>query len=187
MEYSDQSLDAFSLMHELHRDQRRKGSGTPYIAHLLSTAALVAEYGGDEEQFIAALLHDAVEDRGGLATFERIRVQFGERVAGFVWLCSDSHSTPKPPWRERKVNHIMAVAQAGPDAKLIVAGDKLHNARSIVSDLRIHGESVWGRFQGGKEGSLWYYRAMLEGLRRNWCSPILDDLDLVVRQLHGEA
>jgi (p)ppGpp synthase/HD superfamily hydrolase len=183
MLYSPRITEAFALMYELHNDQKRKGSDTPYIAHLMSAAAIVAEYGGDEDQFIAALLHDAVEDRGGRPTYERIKAAFGETVAEYVWQCSDSHRTPKPPWRERKVLHIEELAVADPKVKLIVSGDKLHNGRSIVMDLRQHGEEVWLRFQGRRDGTLWYFEEMTEALRRNWDHPVLVELDLVVRAM----
>lgn len=176
MSYSERIVDALALTHALHRDQRRKGSDTPYLTHLLSVAALVGEFGGDEDQFIAALLHDAVEDQGGLEVLEQIRERFGARVADYVWVCTDAHENPKPPWKTRKENHIAEVTDACPEIKLIVAADKLHNARSIRTDLRQHGESVWQRFKGGREGSLWYYREMLAALGRNWEHPILDEL-----------
>lgn len=176
MAYSERIVDALALTHELHRDQQRKGSRTPYITHLMSVAALVGEFGGDEDQFIAALLHDAVEDQGGLKVLERIRKRFGARVADYVWVCTDAHETPKPPWRTRKEQHIAKVAGTSPAIKLIVAADKLHNVRSIRTDLRQHGEEVWKRFSGGREGSLWYYREMLAALRRDWEHPILEEL-----------
>lgn len=183
MAFSARITEAFALMYELHHDQRRKGSDTPYIAHLMSAAALVAEYGGNEDQFIAALLHDAVEDRGGLPTLERIKAAFGPLVADYVWQCSDSHSVPKPPWRERKRQHIEELTVAVPEVKLISAADKLHNGRSIVADRRLHGDAVWSRFQGGRDGTLWYYQAMIAGLRQGWEHPILVELDLVVHAM----
>jgi len=186
MPFSPRITEAFALMCELHHDQRRKGSDTPYIAHLMSAAALVAEYGGNEDQFIAALLHDAVEDRGGLPTLERIKAAFGPLVADYVWQCSDSHSTPKPPWKDRKRNHIKELAEAVPEVKLISAADKLHNGRSLVADRRLHGDTVWARFQGGREGTLWYYQAMAEALRQDWDHPILVELNLVVREMREE-
>lgn len=183
MELSPRVVDAFARMYDLHKSQRRKGSGTPYLAHLMSAAALVAEHGGDEDQFIAALLHDAVEDCGGLETLARVREEFGPRVAGIVELCSDSHTPPKPPWRARKEQHLAKLAKADPEVKLVVAADKLHNARSILSDRRVHGEAIWDRFTGRKEGSLWYYRSMLHSLQQQWSHPILHDLEEVVRAL----
>ena len=121
MHYTKRVVDAFALMFELHGRQARKGSGTPYIGHLMATAAAVAHHGGDEDQFIAALLHDAVEDQGGRATLEGIRQGFGGRVARLVLGCSDSDAQPKPPWRERKERYVAAAAEAPAELKLIIA------------------------------------------------------------------
>lgn len=185
MTYSNRAAEALQMMFELHQQQTRKGSEAPYITHLLGVASLVGEYGGDEDQFIAALLHDAVEDQGGLDTLERIRGAFGGRVADLVLGSSDAHTKPKPPWRERKVQHIARQRNAPPDLRLIVAADKLHNARSVLADLRQHGPVVWDRFNGKRDGSLWYYREMLGALRQGWSHPILADLQVVVDNLHA--
>lgn len=157
---------------ELHADHARKHSQVPYVAHLFSVAALAMEHGADEDVAIAALLHDAVEDRGGLATLERIRASFGERPARVVLACSDSTATDesgKAPWRERKQRYLEQLRSAEPDARLVSACDKLHNARSILSDLREQGVEVFRRFQrdeatlAGKRASvLWYYRSLVE-------------------------
>ena len=183
MSYSQRIIRALEMAHELHARQRRKGSGTPYLNHLLSVAALVGEYGGDEDQFIAALLHDAVEDQGGRPTLERIRDCFGDNVANLVWECSDSDSEPKPPWQARKDNHIAHVMTSKPALRLIIAADKLHNAQSIRRDLRQHGAEVWNRFKGGREGMVWYLNAMLDALRNDWEHPILDELESVLHDL----
>ncbi|HNR33022.1 MAG TPA: HD domain-containing protein [Candidatus Hydrogenedentes bacterium] len=183
MEYSDRVLLAFERMFELHRHQRRKMSGAPYMTHLLSVAALVGEYGGDEDQFIAALLHDAVEDAGGRATFERLRAEFGDRVADYVWACSDSAEDPKPPWRPRKERYLAHLREAPPDVRLISAADKLHNARSLAADLRRIGPAVWEHFKGGHEGTLWYYGEVLRALGEQWRHPILDELERAVDDL----
>lgn len=183
MLYSDRVVEAFSYMFSLHRSQQRKGSGVPYITHTLAVAALTGEYSGDEEQFIAALLHDAVEDAGGLETLEVIRARFGERVAACVWACTDSSEQPKPPWRERKERYLAHLPEVPPDARLISAADKFHNARTIAADLRRHGPAVWDRFQGKRDGTLWYYQAVLDALRDGWDHPILDELERAVEDL----
>jgi (p)ppGpp synthase/HD superfamily hydrolase len=167
---------ALARMCELHQGQKRKGSGALYITHTLAVAALVGEYGGDENQFIAALLHDAAEDAGGHATLALIAGEFGAQVAAYVRCCSDTLETPKPPWRERKEEFIAAAAGFPAEAKLIIAADKLHNARSILRDLRESGRDVWELFQGGRAGSLWYYEAVTEALGRNWEHPLLEEL-----------
>lgn len=179
--------EAFAFAHELHREQRRKGSRVPYITHLMSVAALVGEYGGDEDQMVAALLHDAVEDQGGRSTLDAIRERFGERVAGYVIQCSDAETEPKPPWRARKEAFADSVRAAPPEIKLLVAADKLHNARATIVDLDNEGPGVWQRFRGGRMGTLWYYDLMLEALEDGWSHPILRELRECVRTLHEAA
>lgn len=147
---------------QLHANQIRKGSGIPYISHLLSVAALVLEDGGDEEEAIAALLHDAIEDQGGAITRAEIRQRFGERVVRIVDGCTEEQIQPKPPWKERKLNYLAKIRQASPDVRRVSLADKLHNLRSIVTDWERDGESVWLRFKSGKEGTIWFYRRFLE-------------------------
>ncbi|MCC7398999.1 MAG: bifunctional (p)ppGpp synthetase/guanosine-3',5'-bis(diphosphate) 3'-pyrophosphohydrolase [Planctomycetes bacterium] len=145
---------------ELHRQQVRKGSGCPYVAHLLAVAGLAIEHGADEDQAIAALLHDAVEDQGGLPTLARIEAQFGPRVARIVRGLTDSESTPKPPWRQRKEHYLRHLAAAADEVLLVSCCDKIHNARAILGDHQEHGAAVWQLFTGGRDGTLWYYREL---------------------------
>jgi (p)ppGpp synthase/HD superfamily hydrolase len=154
--------DALSFAAQLHAGQNRKGSSTPYIAHLLGVTALVLEAGGDEDQAIAALLHDAVEDQGGLQTLEVIRSRYGERVARIVDGCTDAYQIPKPPWKERKEEYIQHLRSVPADIRLVSLADKLHNARAILADLRSQGGQTWDKFNGGKDGTLWYYRTLVE-------------------------
>lgn len=163
---SDKYRDALAFAFDLHREQERKGSHVPYVAHVIGVSSLVLEYGGDEQEAIAGLLHDAVEDQGGASTLETIRVRFGERVADIVAGCSDSMGEPKPPWRVRKETYLAHLATASPGVKLVSACDKLYNARTIQADLRLEGASVWSRFSSGKDGTLWYYRALAETFGR---------------------
>ena len=151
---------ALLLASELHRTQVRKESGVPYVSHVLAVAALALEHGADEDQAIAALLHDAVEDQGGLPTAERIRAQFGARVADLVLALSDAVVAPKPPWRQRKERYLAHLAHAAADVLLVSACDKVHNARCIVADHAAVGPSLWQRFTGGRDGTLWYYREL---------------------------
>ncbi len=168
----------------LHAQQVRKGTGVPYISHLLSVAALVLEDGGDEDEAIAALLHDAVEDQGGVATREAILQQFGERVIQIVDGCTDTDVMPKPPWKERKQQHLENLRHASPEVCRVVLADKLHNARSILLDLRREGETVWQKFRGGKEGTLWYYRAALEVFQKLGYSLLLvEEFKCIVEEL----
>lgn len=152
---------ALVYAHQLHVNQVRKGSNVPYISHLLSVAALVLEDGGDEDEAIAGLLHDAVEDCGGTPILEEIRATFGERVASLVRECTESETFPKPPWRERKERYLEQLKNSDAGTYRIAIADKLHNARSILMDYRRQGDAVWQKFKGGKEGTLWFYRAIL--------------------------
>lgn len=163
---TDRFDDALAYASRIHRDQLRKGTDIPYISHLLGTAAIALENGADENQAIAALLHDAVEDQGGAARLADIRARFGDRVAEIVEHCTDTDIEPKPPWRERKEAYIASLAHK-PAASLAVSlADKTHNASAILADLATHGDAVWNRFTGGREGSLWYYRSLVTAFRR---------------------
>ena len=187
MEYSPRIVDAFAFAYELHRTQVRKGSRVPYITHLMGVAAIVGRYGGDENQFIAALLHDAVEDQGGIGTLDRIRERFGETVAAYVAGCSDSDDTPKPPWRERKERFIEFTKTASPKQKLIIAADKLHNTRAVINDVREKGNAVWDLFKAGREGNLWYHDEIVSALAEGWSHPLLRELTEEVNALHRLA
>ncbi len=158
--------NALDFAFKLHQDQTRKLSPVPYFAHLMGVAALVLEAGGDEDTAIAALLHDAVEDRGGLNTLEQIRQRFGDRVADIVDHCSDAYTSPKPPWRGRKEQYLAKLPSAPPETRLISVADKLYNVCTIIEGLRRNGDEVWDRFNGGKAGTLWYYRALVDIYRQ---------------------
>jgi len=154
MFYGERFEEALKYAARLHRTQKRKGTNIPYVTHLLALAAIVGENGGTEDEVIAALLHDAVEGQGGAATREEIRRRFGDTVAGIVGEVSDTDVVPKPPWRERKETYVAQVRDAERSARLVSAADKLHNARSILRDLRGEGDAVWRRFTGSKEETL---------------------------------
>jgi (p)ppGpp synthase/HD superfamily hydrolase len=177
--------EALSYVFNLHNGQTRKGNGVPYISHLMSVCALVLENGGDEDQAIAALLHDAVEDQGGLATLAEIRNRFGENVANIVSACSDSFITPKPPWRERKEKYLAHLPETYPPARLVSLADKVHNARTILADHRQIGDEIWRRFKGGRDGTLWYYQELARVFRATGCEPLIDELELLVVDLTG--
>jgi GTP pyrophosphokinase len=146
----------------LHKGQIRKGSGKPYITHLLEVSEIVLDHGGDEDMAIAALLHDAVEDQGGRRTLEKIRRAFGDRVAFIVEGLSDAFVQPKPPWRERKEAYLTQLPSEPEDVRLVSAADKLHNVRALLEDYERDGDALWNRFKGGLEGTLWYYWALAE-------------------------
>jgi len=179
-------LEAFSFAAEKHAGQTRKASTIPYIAHLMGVASLVLEFGGDEDMAIAALLHDVVEDCGGEAMLEEVRLRFGNRVAKIVDGCTDAYSVPKPPWRERKEDYLRHLKTADADTQLVSAADKLNNVRSIISDHCDVGEKIWARFNGGREGTLWYYRALLNEFA---CNPnrLVREFEIAVRELEALA
>src|SRR6202045_4204500 len=153
---------AFRYAAGKHAGQTRKQTAVPYLSHLMAVASLVLEAGGDEDLAIAALLHDVVEDCGGAPMLNQVRRRFGKRVASAVEGCTDAERYPKPPWRKRKEAYIRRLRSADADTRLVSAADKLNNVRSILTDYRAVGESVWARFKGGREGTLWYYRALLD-------------------------
>ncbi len=187
MAFTHRFEDALVLAHQLHAKQTRKGTSIPYVGHLLAVTSLVIENGGTEDEAIAALLHDAIEDAGGDRIRRLIRERYGENVLAIVEGCTDTDQTPKPPWRKRKEDYIAHVRHAPPSIRLVSMADKLHNARSILQDYRVIGEDVWKRFTGGKDGSLWYYRALVEVFRASGSSPLLDELDRVVSELERLA
>lgn len=179
--------DALTLACDLHRTQARKGTQIPYVAHLLAVAGLALEHGASEDEAIAAVLHDAVEDQGGAETAARIRAQFGDAVADIVVACSDTDVVPKPPWRARKEAYIAHVRTAPASVRLVSACDKLHNARTLAADYRQVGEELWKRFTGGREGTLWYYRSLVTAFAEHGRTPLLDELDRVVTELESLA
>jgi (p)ppGpp synthase/HD superfamily hydrolase len=176
-------LRAFAFASEQHAGQTRKASTIPYIAHLMGVASLVLEAGGDEDLAIAALLHDVVEDCGGAPMLKEVRRRFGKRVANIVDECTDADSYPKPPWRERKENYLRRLKKADVNTRLVSAADKLNNVRSILSDYRASGESIWTRFNGGRTGTLWYYRVLLDEFLRHKLNRITRDFELAVNEL----
>ncbi|MBM3628901.1 MAG: HD domain-containing protein [Alphaproteobacteria bacterium] len=152
--------EAFAFAHDLHRRQTRKAVGTPYIAHLMSVAALVVEHGGDEDQAIAGLLHDAAEDQGGEETLALVRARFGDGVAAIVADCTDAWVEPKPAWRPRKEAYLAALPRKPTRSVLVSLADKTHNAEAIAMDFHALGDAVWSRFTGGADGTRWYYRTL---------------------------
>lgn len=170
---SDRFQDALAYAERLHRAQTRKGNDIPYLAHLLAVCAIVLEWRGDEDTAIAALLHDAVEDQGGLATLHAIRDRFGARVAEIVAACSDSAAADphdRAPWEERKAAHIRALADATAEVALVAAADKLHNLQSMLRDVRRDGPQTMARFNASPERILWFNRAVAQALapHRDW-------------------
>jgi (p)ppGpp synthase/HD superfamily hydrolase len=161
--------DAFTYAVELHGNQVRKqatgedaADGIPYIGHLMMVTALVLEHGGDEEEAIAALLHDGPEDQGGEETLAVIQERFGSRVAGIVEICTDTFENPKPEWWARKRAYCDRLREASDSAILVSLADKTHNCEATLADVAEIGDKFWARFTQGRDGSLWYYATLLE-------------------------
>ena len=184
---SDRFTDAIKLAAELHSSQIRKGTKIPYISHLLGVTSLVLEHGGNEDEAIAAVLHDAVEDQGGQETLDLIKNTFGSNVAEIVLGCSDSYESPKPPWRKRKKKYIQHLTTTSASVRLVSNADKLHNARAILGDLRVHGDLLWQRFTGRKEGSLWYYRSLADTFLEVNPGTLAEELNRVVAEIEKIA
>jgi (p)ppGpp synthase/HD superfamily hydrolase len=187
--YSPRLIQALGVAAQLHAEQWRKGSEVPYLAHLLGTCSIALEYGADEDEAIAALLHDAIEDVEPAGDARAAVAAFGERVLRIVEGCTDTDQHPKPPWRERKQAYIDHLADADASVLLVSAADKLHNARSMNADLRRHGAATWDRFNGGRDGSLWYYRALIDAFRANPAhdAALVEELDRAVSEMEALA
>ncbi|PYK53605.1 MAG: phosphohydrolase [Verrucomicrobia bacterium] len=183
MHLSRQFEKALTYATRIHGGQLRKKTRIPYIAHILGVAAIAMEYGADETEAIAALLHDAVEDCGGAKRLRDIERKFGEDVARIVEGCTDTDQTPKPPWLERKKVYVAHVRRAPMSTKLVSASDKLHNVRAILMDYRKEGEKLWTRFNRGKQGALWYYRALVNAFNGKRLQPLVQELDRTLTEL----
>lgn len=189
MKLTDRFREALLFAVDVHSNQLRKGTAVPYAAHVLAVAGIVLDYGGGEDEAIAALLHDSVEDCG--VDPEGIRRRFGNEVADIVVACSDSLAkdpTQKAPWRARKLAYIEHLKTAPSSVHLVSAADKLHNARSISKDLREIGKAVWTRFKVGPDESLWYYETLVEIFQaRGHNRALIDELTRAVAELRSLA
>ena len=184
MKLSPNFEDALIYATQAHCDQTRKKTGIPYIAHVLGVTAIALEYGANETEAIGALLHDTVEDCGGAERLRDIQKRYGDDVANIVDGCTDTDEVPKPPWRARKEAYVAHIKDSDTSTRLVSAADKLHNTRAILADLRRHGPKVFERFSGKKEGTLWYYRALVAAFRRHRDhADLIDELDRVVTQV----
>jgi len=177
--------EALALAARLHATQRKKGTEIPYVAHLLAVTSLVLEDGGDENQAIAALLHDSIEDQG--LSPDEIEKRFGKSVRDIVVACTDAFERPKPPWRARKEAYLAHLAEAPPEVLRVSTADKVHNARQILADYRGLGEGLWKRFNGKRDGTLWYYRALADTLLERLPGPLTQELARVVDEIERLA
>jgi (p)ppGpp synthase/HD superfamily hydrolase len=175
--------EALTFAAQLHATQCRKGTAIPYLAHLLAVASLVLTHDGNEDEAIAALLHDAIEDQGGSQTRTIIHQRFGERVTAIVDGCTDTDVFPKPPWRARKEEYLRHLQSASLSVQLVAAADKLDNARTIVADHRSHGPEIWTRFNAGHHDQLWFYRSCVTALRDAGPESIVRELDIAVQEM----
>src|SRR5215204_995204 len=178
--------DAFVYAHQAHADHTRKGNGVAYIGHLMGVASIVIDDGGTEDEAIAALLHDAVEDRGGRDRLEDIRAKFGDAVAKIVEDCTDSYTTPKAPWAERKARYIAHAKTLSSSSLRVSAADKVHNGYAILRDLRNVGDKVWERFNAGADDIVAYYQGLVRSYREAGGGPLVDELERIVRGIRRE-
>lgn len=180
---------ALQFANEIHSTQLRKGLGAPYISHLMAVCSYVLEYGGSETQAIAALLHDVVEDCGGMPILDTVRVIFGKDVADIVEACTDSFDVgSKSEWRPRKEAYLNTMAGKPGEAKLVACADKLHNLSNTLRDINQKGVEPWkARMVETKNGAAdkqcWYYLGCLEALSKGWASPMLGSFERAVLQL----
>jgi len=188
MDLTERIESALIFAASKHAGQTRKGSDVPYITHPVAVAMLVHQHGGGEDEVVGALLHDTVEDCGGLPVLDEIREQFGRRVADIVDAMTDSYDQDKEQWNVRKERYIERVAAADQSVRLVAVCDKLHNARSILADYHAVGAAIWKRFRGGKAGSLWYYRTLADTfVEADADSTIVAELDATIRELERLA
>mgnify|MGYP001792743796 FL=1 len=170
---------------QLHANQTRKVDKIPYISHLMSVSALILEAGGSEDEAIAGLLHDAVEDQGGKATREEIREKFGETVVEIVDGCTETDITPKPPWKQRKIDYIENIRNGSDSVKLVSLADKLHNARSLLIGYRNKGDKLWDYFSGSKEDKLWFYGELLNVYQQGNVNFMAVELERILDELNN--
>ncbi len=178
--------EAFAYAHEVHAGHTRKGNGAPYLGHLMGVSSIVLDDGGSEDEAIAALLHDAPEDRGGRPRLEEIRARFGDTVAKIVEDCTDSWTMPKAPWAERKALYVEHARTLDPASLRVSAADKVHNGYAILRDLRNIGDQVWERFNASADDILAYYQALVRSYRAAGGGRLVDELDRIVRAIERE-
>ena len=178
--------EAFAYARDVHQNQTRKGSNTPYLGHLIGVASIVLDDGGSEDEAIAGLLHDAAEDHGGRERLADIRRRFGDAVARIVEDCTDSWEIPTPPWAERKRAYIEHARRLPASSLRVSAADKVHNSYAILRDLRNVGEKVWERFSAPADDVVAYYEGLVRAYREAGGGRLVDELDRIVRGIRRE-
>ncbi|MCP4185650.1 MAG: HD domain-containing protein [Hyphomicrobiales bacterium] len=187
---NERFANALSYTTKLHCSQARKGTSIPYMTHLMAVCSLVLEHGGDEDEAIAALLHDAVEDQGGEPVLQEINNLFGDKVAQIVKDCSDTDIEPKPRWKKRKEDYIAHLSHVTPSVLLVSCCDKLHNANAILNDYREIGDEIWERFNAGKKDQLWYYNQLVSAFRareKDLSGSLIQKLEATISNLSKSA
>jgi (p)ppGpp synthase/HD superfamily hydrolase len=180
---SNKFPDALAYASRFHGGKLRKKTRIPDIGHVLGVTAIALEYGANQTEAIGALLHDTAEDAGGKKRLRDIKRRFGTAVAKIVDGCTDTYASPKPPWLERKKQYVRHVADASDSIQLVSASDKLQNVRSLLRNYREEGDRLWERYNSGKEGALWYYRALTKAFDGKRTKPLLAELDRAVTEL----
>jgi len=183
VQLTDRFEQALIYAYHLHRHQVRKVSSVPYISHLLSVAALVLEDGGNEDEAIAALLHDAIEDQGGLPTRAAIYEQFGEQVGAIVDGCTEWDELPKPPWKVRKLRYLENLRWASSSVRRVSLADKLHNLRSLLSDWQMSGDRIWLEFNSPPAEMLWFYQSLMHAYSNLNENRMMEDFKQAVTEL----
>lgn len=178
--------EAFTYAREVHASQKRRGGDVPYLGHLIGVASIVIDDGGSEDEAIAGLLHDAAEDHGGRERLADIRARFGPGVAAIVKDCTDSWSTPKEPWKERKQKYVAHARKLNASSLRVSAADKVHNSYAILRDLRTIGDEVWKRFNAGADDVLAYYQGLVRAFREAGGGHLVDELERIVRGIERE-
>jgi len=187
--YTARFIEALRVAASIHADGVRKQTTISYVSHILATCAMAMEHGANEDQAIAALFHDAIEDIRPVTAVRVTIGWFGAEVLRIVEGCTDADTDPKPAWRPRKEAYLAHLAEADQAILLVSASDKLHNARAIVGDLRMIGDTLWGRFAAPRDDKLWYYRALVDSYRKNpaHTPALIDELDRTVTEMERLA
>lgn len=181
-------IEAFEYAVKLHATQARKGTTIPYVTHLLAVCSLALEDGANQDEAVAALLHDGAEDQGGQAVLDDIRARFGDRVATIVHALSDTLEEPKPDWRPRKQAYLRRLRREPREVLRVSLADKLHNARSMLLDSLASPKDFWGRFNAGQQEQAWYFGELLRIFEaRMPKSRNLPEFRRLVQELFGAA
>ncbi|MBX3118294.1 MAG: HD domain-containing protein [Fimbriimonadaceae bacterium] len=175
--------EALRFANEVHSRQVRKHKDVPFIAHLLGVCSIVMEYGGDEDEAIAALLHDAPEDQGGQPMLDEIRAKFGDVVADIVEEASEPLHLGKASWPTRKQAYIEAIATRSQSGCLVTLADKIHNVQSLLMVLELDGDKMWQAFSASKDDSIGFYRRLADAFEER-CKEF-PELRLMSRRFHG--